>query len=687
MSDDRKSNANKPNALIGEQSPYLLQHAYNPVNWLPWGEEAFEKATTEDKPIFLSIGYSTCHWCHVMAHESFEDEEVAQLMNKYFVSVKVDREERPDIDSIYMTVCQMLTGGGGWPLTIIMTPQKKPFFAGTYFPKHSIPGRVGMMELLPRVHQIWLTRRDEIEKSADSIAQALVQYSKVESSKKSPDEMVLQRGFHELNKRFDPVYGGFSPAPKFPTPSNFLFLLRYWKRTNDAPALEMVEKTLQNMRLGGIYEHVGFGFHRYSTDSKWMVPHFEKMLYDQALLALAYTEAFMATGKQEYRETAREVISYVLRDLKSPQGAFYSAEDADSEGEEGKFYTWTSDELREILGDVHLLLLSEISDIKEEGNFLEEATRERTGRNIIHLKEPLAKTASRMGIEPEKLLTQVKEIMEKLFNHRSRRTRPARDEKILTDWNSLMIVALAKAGRVFQDENYIRFAQSALGFILNNSLLKDGTLLHRYGAGRSKIVGNLDDYAFFTWALLELYESTLKSEYLDRATQIIAYTLKHFWDNENGGFFFTADHAEKIITRLKEYYDGAVPSGNSVFALNLLKLARITQDDSFKRKYEELLKSAYYQLNQNPIGNAFLMAVMEEAIAPEMKVVLRGKLNSPQMKAFREALSLLFKPGMTVIYDDTNNPESVPHALVCTQNSCKPPIEDVSELLRTIDKE
>lgn len=611
MSNDRKSNAKKPNALICEQSPYLLQHAYNPVNWLPWGEEAFEKATREDKPIFLSIGYSTCHWCHVMAHESFEDEEVAQLMNKYFVSVKVDREERPDIDSIYMTVCQMLTGGGGWPLTIIMTPQKKPFFAGTYFPKHSVPGRVGMMELLPRAHQIWLTRRDEIEKSADSIAQALIQYSKVESGKKSPDEMVLQRGFHELNKRFDPVYGGFSPAPKFPTPSNLLFLLRYWKRTNDALALEMVEKTLQNMRLGGIYDHVGFGFHRYSTDSKWLVPHFEKMLYDQALLALAYTEAFMATGKQEYRETAREVISYVLRDLKSPQGTFYSAEDADSEGVEGKFYTWTSDELKEILDESEVFLLSQISKVKDDGNYFEEATREMAGRNIIHLPEPLEKMASKLSVGHPELVTRFKGIMEKLFHRRAKRIRPHRDEKVLTDWNSLMIVALARAGRVFQDENYIRSAQSAIRFMLDNLLLKDGTLLHSYGGGKSKIVGNLDDYAFLTWALLELYESTLKSEYLEKATQMVGYTLEHFWDNENGGFFFTADNTERIITRLKEFYDGAVPSGNSVSALNLLKLACITHDELFKQNYEELLKSAYYQLNQNPIGNTFLLAVME----------------------------------------------------------------------------
>lgn len=610
----KKDNKNEPNSLIYEKSSYLMQHAFNPVKWFPWRDNAFEKAVKEDKPIFLSIGYSACHWCHVMAHESFDDKEVAELMNRYFVSVKVDREERPDIDSVYMTICQLLTGSGGWPLTVIMTPQKKPFLLGTYFPKYSIQGRIGMMELLPKVYHLWRTRRDEVEKSAEEIAQALIQYSKLGIGQKTPDAALLEQGFSTLRRAFDNVNGGFSRAPKFPTPSNFFFLLRYWKRTGETSALEMVEKTLQKMRYGGIYDHVGFGFHRYSTDSNWLVPHFEKMLYDQALLTMAYTETFMTTGEREYQDTAREIISYVLRDMKSPEGTFYSTEDADSEGEEGKFYTWTLEELEKILPENDIFILSEISGITEHGNYLEEATGEKTGRNIIHLKEPLDKLAMKIGLQPEELSTRIKGIMEELFNYRSQRIRPGRDEKILTDWNSLMIVALAVAGRAFKDEKYIQSAENATFFILKNLLLSDGRLLHSYGYEQNKISGNLDDYAFLTWALLELYDSTLKSEYLEKAIKLLSYTSEHFWDKENGGFFFTADDSEKIITRLKEFYDGATPSGNSVAALNLLKLARITDSDLFKQKYEELLKIGSFQADQNKT-NSFFLAVVEEGLS------------------------------------------------------------------------
>ena len=375
----------RTNRLIREKSPYLLQHAYNPVDWYAWGDEAFEKARKEDKPIFLSIGYSTCHWCHVMEHESFEDTEVARLMNEAFVSIKVDREERPDLDHVYMTVCQMMTGAGGWPLNVILTPDRKPFFAGTYFPKESRFGRLGMMDLAPRIEELWRTQREQVLQSASKIMLALRQVPD-SSPGQVPGKDVLDSAYQQLAERFDPVQGGFSQAPKFPTPHNMLFLLRYWKRTGETKALEMVEKTLQAMRLGGIYDHVGFGFHRYSTDAEWLVPHFEKMLYDQAMLAMAYTEAYQATGKSEYAKTAQEIFAYVLRDMTAPNGGFYSAEDADSEGVEGKFYVWNLEEIDRVLESGEADLVKRVFNAKPSGNFEEEATGRLTGSNILHQK-------------------------------------------------------------------------------------------------------------------------------------------------------------------------------------------------------------------------------------------------------------------------------------------------------------
>ena len=387
------------NRLIREKSPYLLQHAYNPVDWYAWGDEAFEKARKEDKPIFLSIGYSTCHWCHVMEHESFEDAEVARLMNEAFVSIKVDREERPDLDHVYMTVCQMMTGAGGWPLNVILTPDRKPFFAGTYFPKESRFGRLGMVDLAPRIKELWRTQREEVLQSAGKVMLALRQVPD-SSPGHVPGRGVLDSAYEQLAERFDPVQGGFSQAPKFPTPHNMLFLLRYWKRTGKARALEMVEKTLQAMRRGGIYDHVGFGFHRYSTDAEWLVPHFEKMLYDQAMLAMVYTEAYQATGKLEYAKTAQEIFAYVLRDMTAPNGGFYSAEDADSEGVEGKFYVWNLEEIDRVLDPDEADLVKRVFNAKSSGNFEEEATGRLTGSNILHLKSSVSEVASELKLSP-----------------------------------------------------------------------------------------------------------------------------------------------------------------------------------------------------------------------------------------------------------------------------------------------
>ncbi|NVM37221.1 MAG: thioredoxin domain-containing protein, partial [Candidatus Lokiarchaeota archaeon] len=474
---------NYKNHLSNEKSPYLLQHAKNPVDWYPWGDNAFEKAKKENKPIFLSIGYSTCHWCHVMAHESFENEDVAEIMNEVFVSIKVDREERPDIDKIYMTVCQMMTGSGGWPLTIILTPDKKPFFAGTYFPKQTRFGRIGLIDLIKQIKDLWNNQKTELMNSADQITFSLQNIDQ-ESPGDKFSEANLKSTFQQLSIQYDSINAGFGDRPKFPTPHNLTFLLRYWKRTNDKKALEMVEKTLLEMRKGGIYDHIGFGFHRYSTDSKWLVPHFEKMLYDQALITIAYIEAYQATKKTIYRKIAEEIFEYVLRDMKSPEGGFYSAEDADSEGEEGKFYIWSKEELEQIFEKNELNLATIVFNIDQSGNYLEESTGEKTGRNILHLK----------SIPESEIQDDLEKIRIKLFNSREKRIHPHKDNKILTDWNGLMITALAKATVAFQDKIYLDAAKNATNFLLSNLKDTNGKLLHRYKDGISEITGYLSDY-------------------------------------------------------------------------------------------------------------------------------------------------------------------------------------------------
>lgn len=454
----------KPNRLIYEKNPYLLQHAYNPVDWYPWGQEAFEKAKKEDKPIFLSIGYSTCHWCHVMERESYDDEEVARLINDAFVSIKVDREERPDIDSTYMRACQALIGSGGWPLNIILTPDKKPFFAATYIPKESIFGRTGMLELIPRIKDLWEKNRDEVEKTAMKVTSSIREVYRGKPGEEL-DKDVFNMAYEQLLTMFDEQHGGFDDAPKFPTPHNLQFLLRYWRRTRDIIALRMVERTLTGMRMGGIYDHIGFGFHRYSTDSKWLVPHFEKMLYDQALIAMAYIEAYQATKDEEYGRAAREIFTYVLRDMTSPEGGFYSGEDADSEGVEGKFYVWTENEIRTVLGE-ESDLVKRIFNIEEEGNFREEGRL--TGKNILHLTGSLSEIASDLKVPVDKLQKLLDDARLKLFTARERRIHPGKDDKILVDWNGFMIAALSKGAQVFNEPAYADAAQRAADFILEN---------------------------------------------------------------------------------------------------------------------------------------------------------------------------------------------------------------------------
>jgi uncharacterized protein YyaL (SSP411 family) len=703
MPENSRNKTKHSNRLAREKSPYLLQHADNPVDWFPWGEEAFEKARREGKPVFLSIGYSTCHWCHVMERESFEDEDVAALMNDVFVCIKVDREERPDVDNVYMTVCQMMAGSGGWPLTILMTPDRKPFFAGTYIPKTTRFGRTGMLDLIPRVRELWQTKRADILKSADQITEALRRAP--EAAGAVPlDATTLRLATDQLTRRYDPDFGGFGRAPKFPTPHNLYFLLRQWRRTGDTKLLDMVEHTLQAMRRGGVYDHVGYGFHRYSTDPMWLLPHFEKMLYDQALLTLACLEAHQATGKPEYALTAREILTYVLRDMTSPDGGFYSAEDADSEGEEGKFYLWASDELPAILGEEDAALTIRVYSFEEKGNFLEQATQEHTGTNIVHLRRPLAEVAQDEGMGEAALRGRLEVIRRKLFDVRERRAHPHKDDKILTDWNGLMIAAFARAGRVLGEPQYAGAATRAADFVLARLRREDGRLLHSYrGRSASTAPAHVDDYAFLAWGLLELYETTFDVRHLQIARDLTRIMTRHFWDDAQGGLYFTAVDGEKLLVRPKELYDGALPSGNSVALWNLLRLARLTADTAFEEKAAALSRAFAGQVADSPIAYTQFLVGLDFAIGPSYEVVIVGKPHHTSAEDLLRALRSRYIPNKVVLFrpegdtppiaalaaftKDMAGRDGRATVYVCRDYACEQPTTDPAAMLKSLGVE
>lgn len=611
----------KTNKLINEKSPYLLQHAYNPVNWYPWGDEAFEKAKREDKPIFLSIGYSTCHWCHVMEKESFEDEEVAAKINDNFIPIKVDREERPDIDGIYMSVTQMMTGGGGWPMTVIMTPDKKPFFAGTYFPKHQKYNRIGLMELIPRLNDVWKNKRDEIIKAAEDIIHSLQTPAQQNQINQLSLE-TLDKAYNELRKRFDSTNGGFGSQPKFPSPHNFLFLLRYWKRKNEPEALLMVEKTLTEMRKGGIYDHIGFGFARYSTDERWLVPHFEKMLYDQALLVIAYSETYLATKNDFYKQTAEEILEYVLRDMTHPEGGFFSAEDADSEGEEGKFYLWTEKEIDNLFNKEDAAFAKKLFNTSPDGNWIDQMSSNLDGSNIFHLTKTLDELASEFHLPLSEFQIRFNLIRKTLFDFREQRIHPHKDDKILTDWNALMISAFAKTYQVTFNKKFLIAAENAAKFIQKNLTDKKGFLLHRYREGEAAIPAYIDDYTFLIQAYLDLYEASFNSEYILQALKLNQDMLEHFEDETNGGFYFTSDLNENLPLRQKEIYDGAVPSGNSIALLNLLKLHKITNESSLELKAQRLVDYFSNLIYQHPSAYTQFLCGIDFAFGPLQEIII-----------------------------------------------------------------
>ncbi|CAH0437070.1 thioredoxin domain-containing protein [Clostridium neonatale] len=675
---------NKSNRLINEKSPYLIQHAYNPINWYPWGEEAFEDAKKEDKPIFLSIGYSTCHWCHVMAHESFEDENVAAILNKFFISIKLDREERPDVDSVYMTVCQALTGSGGWPLTIIMTTDQKPFFAGTYFPKTSRYGMPGLIEILESVATQWKNSKEKLINSSDNILKELGKFFVSESNDTKLSEKNLKNGYNQLLKSFDIKYGGFSPAPKFPTPHKLMFLLRYYKMYDETNALEMVETTLGSMYRGGLFDHIGYGFSRYSTDDKYLVPHFEKMLYDNALLVIAYLEAYEITKNPLYKDISIKSLEYVFRELTSNEGGFYCAQDADSEGEEGKYYVFTPDEIKIILGEEDGNYFNEYYDITDEGNF--------EGKSIPNLIKN-----SNYNKKDEKIDV----LAQNILDYRNERYSLHKDDKILTSWNGLMIAALSKAYKVLEDEKYLEYAKKAIDFIYNNLVDSKGRLFARYREKEAKYKAILDDYAFLTYGLIELYESSYEILYLKKAIDLTEAMIDLFFDEKNAGFFLYGKDSEKLIARPKELFDGAIPSGNSVAAYNLIRLARITGKSLFEEISKDVLDYIAGSIISEEINHSFFLIASSFALNKTKELICVIKDESEKEK-IKDTLSDMQAFNLTVIIKNEENSseleELIPYTkdytlkdnkatyYLCEGNSCFPPTNNLNEILAKFHK-
>jgi len=684
-----------PNHLIHEKSPYLIQHANNPVEWHPWSEEAFALAKAKDKPVFLSIGYATCHWCHVMERESFEDEEAAGWLNDTFVCIKVDREERPDIDAVYMAVCQMLTGSGGWPLSIFMTPEKKPFFAATYLPKTSRYGRAGLIDICRQVKELWSHQHEKITTSVEAI-QANLAGAFSFTPAHSPEASLLKQTFEQMKARFDVRYGGFGPPPKFPTAHRLLFLLRYHHATRENAAWDMVAQTLNRMRMGGIWDHVGFGFHRYSTDERWLLPHFEKMLYDQALLATAYLEAYQISREPLFAQTAEEIFTYVLRDMTSPEGGFYSAEDADSEGEEGKFYGWTLEEFRGIAGSDVAQRWETILRLTPEGNFAEEATGQKTGANILHLTAPLKNWSEKLGFPAEQLEQEWEVLRYELFQSRENRVHPLKDDKILTDWNGLMIAALATGSRVLNRPDYEKAARQAALFILRHMQDKSGRLHHRFRDGHVTSDAHASDYAFLITGLLSLYQATCDLTFAEQALNLQKTMIADFWDESHNGFFSTPAGQADLPVRPKELYDGAIPSANSVSLLNLATLFKLTGDPALQERTQSLIQAFAGTVAAQPEAYAYFLCALDFVIRPGQEVIIAGDPSTQDTQAFVALLNRDFAPNRVAIFKSEKNArrlgvlapyteglqvrEGKTTAHVCSNGACTLTIDDVKTL-------
>jgi len=636
------------NLLAAEQSPYLRQHAKNPVAWQPWGDAALDQARQLDRPIFLSIGYSTCHWCHVMAHESFEDPSVAALLNRDFVSIKVDREERPDLDAVYMTVCQIMTGQGGWPLTVILTPECAPFFATTYVPRESGRGRIGMLELLPRIVEVWESRRLDVDRSAAEITEALRRATRVPEGS-APGVPDLDAATHSLATGFDPMYGGFSAAPKFPSPHTLMYLLRTWDRTGNRDLLDKVVATLDAMQRGGIHDQLAGGFHRYSTDVQWKLPHFEKMLYDQAMLSLAYTEAWTATGEGRFASIVRSTLDYLLNELVDEAGGFHSAEDADSEGEEGKFYVWTESEIAAVLAnDSDLRLAIDAFGIQPEGNFHDESTGRLSGSNVLLVAERPADLAVGHGGSAEAVSARLAAIKKQLLMARCARVRPERDDKVLTDWNGLAIAALARAGAVLKEPRYVQAASQCAEFISSHLRTANGRLLHRWRAGSAAIPAMADDFASLAWGFVELYGATFNPEWLDRATEVLDVLLEEF-ESQGGGLFQTGVDEPATLIRILETADGAMPSANSVAASVLLQIAQLTGRSDYDAAVSRLLEGTGGRVRAAPAAHTALLQVVDRLIGDSLQIVVVGERQDPTVQQMLDLIGARFLPRVAVL--------------------------------------
>jgi len=681
------------NRLIFARSPYLLQHAENPVDWFPWGEEAFERARSEDKPLFLSIGYSTCHWCHVMAHESFEDVEIAEIVNRHYIAIKVDREERPDVDNTYMTVCQMMTGSGGWPLNLVLAPDKKPFFAGTYLPRKSRGGMIGLHELLTKIAEMWSSDRERLLQTGNEVAKTLLRLEdEGNEGENRLDDEPLSKAYQQFLNSYDRQHAGFG-TPKFPGPHNLSLLLRLWRRTGREDAGMMALNTLQRIRLGGIFDQIGFGIHRYTVDAGWLVPHFEKMLYDQALAVSAYVEAFQTTGDRFYAQASREILEYVLRDLKHPEGGFYCGEDADSEGGEGIFYLWMPEQVREVLGEEMGTVFCRSYGITEEGNF--------EGKNIPHLKEDLASLAGRVGVPLASLSGILAEGRRRLFEAREKRVRPHRDDKILTGWNGLAIGALARAGAVLEEKGFIEEARNSARFILKRLRDGKGRLLRRFRRGEAAICGFLEDYAFFVWGLIELYLADFAPRDLLTALELTE-EMEELFSDGRGGYFDTGRDAETVLVRGRSLQDGALPSGNSVAAFNLLRLGRLTGRGEIEERGEELLKSGMARVNRYPSAYSQYLIALDYALGTKTEVVLAGEKGDAataemlihlRSRFLPHTLVLLRQPdggGLDAISDLTPGKEMIrgkAAAYVCRNRTCMAPVTKGEELKRVLEED
>ncbi|HYE65822.1 MAG TPA: thioredoxin domain-containing protein [Pyrinomonadaceae bacterium] len=678
------------NRLANETSPYLLQHAHNPVDWYPWGPEAFERARRENKPIHLSIGYSACHWCHVLAHESFENEDTAQLLNENFINIKVDREERPDLDQIYMNAVQMMTGHGGWPMTVFLTPEGVPFYGGTYFPPEDRYNMPGFPRVLKGVAEAYRARPDDVTQTAAAMLGELRRMGIARESNEMLSVDLLNSAYQGIARNYDKVYGGFGRAPKFPPSMSLEFLLRTYQRTGRVEALEMVEHTCRIMAEGGMYDQLGGGFHRYSTDEKWLVPHFEKMLYDNALLSRLYLHLYQVTGNDFYRRIAEETLDYVIREMTDQSGGFYSAQDADSEGHEGKFFVWTVDEVKEFLGDEDGALFCAYYDVTKAGNF--------EGKNILHVRRSVADAAKELKVSVERLTEALRRGRLELFKARERRVKPGRDEKVLTAWNGLMLASFAEAAAILEHPRYAEVAVKNARFLLDN-LRRNGLLLRTYKDGQAKLNGYLEDYAFLTDGLIALYEATGELKWIEEARAITDRMIEEFWDEEEGGFFFTGKSHEELIVRTKDFFDNATPAGNSVAAEVLLRLGVLVGNEDYSRKAITILRLLSETIQRYPSAFGRLLGALDFYLSTPKEVVVIGESQAPDTQALLREVWKRYLPNKVIARSaeaDARAAELIPllrqrpkidqraTAYVCEHYTCQQPATSPAELARQL---